>query len=258
MHASSLGCYDHEMESLNILQRALGLVVAEPMQPALEALQQASLTAEGDDRRHAMLLFQEAASRTEPGSGIRFQQSILEHAIRSAQRESHGQGQRGHAISVTIKKGHMDENITSNDTIASRGKRYMVGESFKTVVTMGLKLTDPKRNPACAFQFSRKTGKAGTMDLPSGTEVRYVGTKVVYEKQPSSKRMMFRVTKGSSVTLDGMVVALDDDIDIAGVINHIDPSDPYNVAAVASEVKRLEKSTLKAQATAVKADQRDD
>ena len=141
---------------------------------------------------------------------------------------------------------------TSADTIASRGKRYTVGDTFTTVAIMGLKATDANRKPTCGFQFSRKTEKGGTMDLPAGTSVRYVGAKAVYDGQASTKRMMFRVAKGTTVTLDGASITLDNDIDIAGVVNHIDPEDPYNVAAVANEAKRAEKAALKAQAVAVK------
>lgn len=147
----------------------------------------------------------------------------------------------------------MTDNTNNTDTIASRGKRYTVGDTFKTVATMGLKATDSTRKATVAYQFSRKTGKDGTMDLPAGTDVRYVGAKPVYEGQASTKRMMFRVAQGSTVILNGASVILDRDIDIAGVVNHIDPEDPYNVEAAKNDLKKAEKAALKAQAVAVKA-----
>lgn len=239
------------MESVDILHRALALVREDRGMPALEAIQRVSQGSEPEARRRAGELFQQALVRPEVGLGTSFQDRILERAIEFAQKETK-------AMAVSIGRKEMTENTNekkaapSADTIASRGKRYMVGDMHRTVALMGLQPTDATRNAACQYQFSRKTGRDGTMDLPADTEVRYVGAKAVYEGVAASKRMIFRVAKGSKAVLDGQEVILDSDIDIAGVPNHVDADDPYNIAARANEAKKAEKASLKAAANAKK------
>lgn len=138
------------------------------------------------------------------------------------------------------------ENKKNDGLIASNAKKLMVGDRFNTVAKMGLLETDPGRNPVCKYQFSRKTGKTGTMDCLADTSVQYVGAKQVYGDAPSSKRLMFRIAAGTKVILNGAEVELESDIDVAGVMNHVDPNDAYNVQARANEAKKAAKEALRA------------
>ena len=228
-----------------LLEGLLEAVRRDPSVPVMASIRDVRSV---DDavRRRAISLIREASIRPEVGLGESFQEPILERAIRLAKER---------ATSARKEKRMSDEStetLVSDDTIVSRNKRYTVGETFKTVGTMGLKPTETGKGAVCAFQFSRKTGKQGVMDLPSDTPVRYVGSKNVYDGVASSKRMIFRVAAGTVVLQDGVEIPLDHDVDVAGVVNHIDPDDPYNVAARANEAKRLERANLKAQAEAAK------
>ena len=97
---------------------------------------------------------------------------------------------------------------TSND---KGSKKYKVGDVFNLVAEMGLQ---PSGNGAdVPYKLSRKTGKDGGRTLAQGTPLTYVGARAVFKDKPSSKRMIFR---------------LEDGTEVAGVVNHIDPDDPYN------------------------------
>jgi hypothetical protein len=210
------------MTAAMILHDALEGVRSRPSSPALEELQRAANGASPHDRREAMELFQQASKRAETGQGLRFQEAILERALRLA----------GVNPSVTPRPAPETKPLAASDTIVSRGKKYIIGTTHATVATMGLQPTETHREqPSCSYQFSRKAGRSGIMDLPAGTSIVYVDVRPVYPSLPHSRRMVFRVPAGSAITIDGVATTLDHDIDVAGVANHIDPDDVYNAGA---------------------------
>lgn len=248
---------EHGIEG--ILATALDAVKKDSGLAALDAVQRASAAASPEDRKGAIELVRRAAMRPETGMGKTFQESILRRALlsiksnRSSGLDPHrpsGRSASGRPVDAGIeRKNVMSENENTTGSNA-RSKKYNVGDTFNTVATMGLQVTDGNRKPTCGYQFSRKTGRDGTMDLPEGTAVRYVGARSVYDGQASSKRMIFKVTAGTRVILNGQDTTLDGDIEIAGVVNHIDADDPYNIQARENEAKRAEKAALKAAAAA--------
>lgn len=235
-----------------ILLEALRLVRNDHSLAALDALQLASSMSSVQDRKRASEAFQKAALKPEMGRGSSFQESIFERALLSVKMHQRIDPARKQAFSVKnqptmASKGRnsgMVEN-KNNSSSTSRTKKFNVGDTFKTVALMGLQPVDPNRKPTCDYQLSRKTGRDGVMDLPEGTEITYVDVGEVYEEQTSSKRLIFRVSAGTPVILDGQHKTLEADIEIAGVVNHIDPDDPYNVRARENEAKREEKARLR-------------
>jgi hypothetical protein len=245
------------MECEIVLQAALQKV-KRTSSSALEAIQEALSGSKPEIRQKVMELFQQALIRPEINMGDLFQESILEHAIRQSQKErliSQRQMSIKFQPDKVVKQGEMVEDMNNlSNTIASRRKQYIVGDMFETVATLGLKETDNNRKAICKYQFTRKIGKNGTMDLPASTPVRYVGVKTVYEGQANSRRMIFRITKGVKVFLDGNEITLDADIDVAGVDNHVDADNPYNVNAKANEIKRAKKEALRTHIQASKSE----
>lgn len=244
-----------------IITEALTIVRADATVSAIDAMRQASMGHSDASRTCAMELFETAMVRPETGLGRTFQDAILEQALRMAHKRlgiTQQQGARAQEPTQRVGEKRMEEHMSENDSNTNTpsapkaSKRYNVGDSFATVATLGLKPTDAGRPASCGYQFSRKTGKEGVMDLPEGTEVTYVGAKAVYDSQPNSKRMLFKVAAGTRVILDGADTTLDQDILIAGVVNHIDPEDPYNIQARENEAKRQRKAQLKSDASAAK------
>lgn len=127
---------------------------------------------------------------------------------------------------LTLEPKARDVRV-SNDTIAVKRIKYETGKFYHIVTDMGLQST--AQGASCPYQFSRKTKRPGVMDLAVDTPVKYVGIKEVYSGKSSSKRMIFVVSSGTSVTVDGESHSLDHDIEVAGVANHIDQSVDYNV-----------------------------
>ena len=66
------------------------------------------------------------------------------------------------------------------------------------------------------------------MDLPAGTELVNLGHREVFVGRPSTRKVIMLLHAGASVMLDGTLLSLDRDVEVAGVMNHIDPNDPYN------------------------------
>ena len=244
---------DMEQSIEDVLLGTLARIKIDPSLSVSDALI-ASCNELGHVHMHAAaVLIKEAMLRPELGRGVQFQDAIVERALHATQANRSRElvrSQRAPAVSGQKRNDAMSDNVETKAAAAARVKKYNVGDTFNTVTTMGLQVTDANRKATCGYQFSRKTARDGTMDLPEGTPVRYLGARAVYEGQSSTKRMIFKVARGTPVFLNGTETVLDNDIEIAGVVNHVDADDPYNVQARENDAKRAEKARIKAVATA--------
>jgi len=206
------------MDADEILESALRAVKADRALSAIDAIVRVSSGASDAERKRAVDAFNVSLLKPETGLGKYFQQSLLEKAV------SHLRlSKKNFEVKMVENK-----NEQSTDTIVSKGKKYTVGETFSTVAALSLQPTDSGRKPACHYQFSRKVGRQGIVDVPANTQVKYVGVRAVYEGQASTKRMIFLIPKGSLLKRDGNDFNVDVDVEAAGVVNHIDPDHEYN------------------------------
>lgn len=252
-----------QMTIEKIISSALDAVRKDPSCSVIDALQRASVDVDPLVRKQAADIVREASFHPELGMKENFQVVILERALRKAlavskssigpsrPRDMAGRSSQQTPANAGTGRKNMSENNNEKAGSNPRSKKYNVGDTHSTVATLGLQPTDPSRKATCGFQFSRKTARAGVMDLPEGTDVLYIGARDVYEGVSSSKRMICRVTAGARVILDGQETTLADDIEIAFVVNHIDADDPYNIQARENETKRAEKARIKEAARAV-------
>lgn len=257
---------DDVEQAFTVLTRAAAFV---PRDTATEAIQRAR--SELSPGAAAMRIVHDAfaSALTQPvlGRGDGFHAAVIQTATRILR-----EGSRPIAAATFEKytkelaerserliRASEDERVEGdsgmvNESVGDAGtvdvKKYAVDEEFRLVATMGLRPTETGRDAACGYQLSRRTGKNGTMDLPEGTPVRYVGMKQVYPSQASSRRMMFRIASGTIYRLDGQELTLEGDIEVAGVVNHIDPSDPYNVQLRENEARKAERTAIRTAALA--------
>lgn len=215
------------MNHVEILGKALEIVKSDRAISAIDALNQAAIHSTDDQRKLAVDVFKECLMRSPTGLGVAFQESILESAFALSARRSIEQTAQG--------ENNMTET-KSNDTIVSRGKKYTVGEMHELVATLSMQPTETGENTLCKYQLSRKTGRSGVMDVQAKTSVKYVGVREVYKGKASSKRMIFLVPAGTVVRLDGNDVTLAEDLEAAGVANHIDADDGYNTKGKKADV----------------------
>ncbi len=206
------------MDAKAILETALKILEENDAVSAVDAIVTASLKSSDSERKNAMLAFEKSLREPEVGCGANFQKSIVENALLKLSKQ------------YTKVKNKMTDtkSAPSADTIVSKGKKYTVGDVFSTVAVLSLQPTDQGRKAKCAFQFSRKAGRTDIIDAPVGTSVKYIGVRAVYEGQASTKRMIFLISKGSTLKLNGNDHITDADIEVAGVVNHIDPEHDYN------------------------------
>ncbi len=206
------------MDAKAILEAALNILEENNAVSAIDAIVTASAKASDSERKNAMTAFEQSLREPEVGLGANFQQSIIENALLKLSRQY-----------TKVKNKMTDVKSTpSADTIVSKGKKYTVGDVFSTVAALSLQPTDQGRKATCAFQFSRKVGRTDITDAPVGTSVKYIGVRAVYEGQASTKRMIFLISKGSTLKLNGNDHVIDADVEVAGVVNHIDPEHDYN------------------------------
>jgi len=233
------------------------------MVPPMAAGQAARKAAEEfhacDDERNAVqAVLMRAMMEVPIGSGEGFHGSIIDMAMSLAgcnteQALDKGKKTDKRAVRTAKKEKQMATKDGKKDTTdMSKAGKYSIGDEFTTVATMGLQPTEAGKGAACGYQFSRRVGRQGLMDLPEGTSVRYVKAGLVYDGQASSKRMFFRVTAGTPIMIDGVTQPLDADILVAGVVNHIDPENSYNVQARANAARKQERARLKAAAESAK------
>jgi len=222
----------------DIIQGAIGL--AESGVAAADALDRSILACgrvSDAVRRKVNALFADAIVSVVPRAGTNFNTLILEHALKASGSKSTNTRKRNKKMTENAAHTTITQSVKSTKT--STKKKWTIGESYDTVSTMGLQLTEEGAN--VPFQFSRKTGRAGVEDIPAGTSVTYVAAALVYDNRASSKRMVFTLPDGRQV---------------AGVSNHIDVEDPYNVQAKErADVRAAAKAAKDAAATKVSLEQ---
>ena len=237
-----------ERKTKEILERAL-ILLEEKDLAARNAVEQAivDISASDDDRKDAWDLFGRALLAIRIGHGVNFHRETIKMAIRLIDEP----GPKGKPPGTGKKKGKRkkmseNENVTevtnnenenetsdSTETVVEakkgRSRKYTKGDLFETYADFGLQPTEAKngKEPSVAFQFSRKTGREGVQDLPAGSELRYMGSRQVIADH-GGKKMIFKIAAGTTLA-DG--TTLPEDIEVAGVPNHIDPEDAYNVEA---------------------------
>lgn len=214
-----------------------------------DALQISGKNVRDIDRKAALNCLTEASVKSEVGKFENFQSIIAKNALLIAKNKAFKKQEimkKGEKKTMETKTRN---NVNVNNAVIATGsktKKYTKGDLFKTVSTMSLQLTETNKKASCGYQFSRKTARQGVMDLPEGSDVRYVDSRLVYDDVASSKRMIFKVSAGTIVLIDGAQSALHNDIEVAGVVNHIDPDDPYNIKQRVADAKKIEKSKLRA------------
>lgn len=214
-----------------------------------DALQISGKNVRDIDRKAALDCLTEASMKSEIGKFENFQSMIAKNALLIAKNKAfkkQAKIQKGEKKTMEIKGESANNDNKAVIAAGSKAKKYVKGDLFKTVSTMSLQLTEANKKASCGYQFSRKTARPGVMDLPEGSEVRYVDARLVYDGVASSKRMIFKVNAGTRVLIDGTSSVLQNDIEVAGVINHIDPDDPYNIKQRSADAKKAEKSKLRA------------
>lgn len=239
-----------------ILSRASTLAT-ETKASAWESIQAACREHKAGDPERTLIqdAFAEALVSVDIGQGVDFQRAIVDRAHRIVQ-----MGQRGSKVPglprtkrpASVGKGRervMSESIENTESTeviieddAGRKKKYRHGDTYQLVATMGLQATKEDDNPDYPYQFSRKTGRPGAIDIPEGTDMTYIGAYPVYPDKPHTKRMIFKVAPGTPAFLDGEDIELDEEIKIAGVVNHIEYDDPYNVDKREKDAAKLEKA----------------
>lgn len=241
---------DELVHALAVLREAATTV---PEETATEAIQRAHrrLGVPADVMRVVQDAFASALERPILGSGNSFHTSVIQTAIRVIEERQIGTlikigGSRAEVpVTPAVSKSEAaptSERGTGGVTVS---RRYIVGDEYQTVAVLGLKPTEPARGATCPYQFSRHTARPGVIDLPAGTTVTYMSVGPVYPSQTSSKRMMFSVKAGTKCALDGVEMTLEADTVVAGVSNHIDPEDAYNVQLRENEAKKQTKRTIR-------------
>lgn len=238
-----------------LLTRARKMV---PPMAAGQAVRKAAgeLQVADSDRSAAQAALAQAMMEVSIGTGVSFHGAILDLALIIAGcNAEHGPADKKtnkRAARPAKKERQMAKGKKDATENAPKTGKYSIGDEFMTVATMGLQPTETDKGPACGYQFSRRLERQGIMDLPEGTKVRYVKAGLVYDGQAASKRMFFRIEAGTPIIIDSETRSLETDILVAGVVNHIDPDDAYNVQARANAARKQERARLKAAAEAAK------
>lgn len=175
-------------------------------------------------RQQIQVLFADSIVSVGTGLSHGFHSAIVENMLR-ALHLSKSTDQKTIKHNVRINSMMESKTIEKPEKV-ERKKKYEEGDKFEIVADLSLQST--KETAEFPYQFSRKTGRSGVIDLPEGTVVFYLGSMVVYANKPSSKRMIFKAPAGTVAILDGEEFILNEDCLIAGVVNHIDPRDQYN------------------------------
>lgn len=233
-----------------ILTRALEIERKQDV-PAGAAVQAAcqSLEATDSDRKRVQELFTDALVSMRIGHGVDLHEAVLLEALERAggtggpgkppkkQRKKEKKMTETSTAAETANENSNEstETIVENSTETlldekkGRQRKYNVGDRFQTVAGFGLQPTAAKdgKEPSVSFQFSRKTGRENIRDLPANTDIIYLGSRTVIPDQ-GGKKMVFKVPAGT-LLLDG--TKLENDVEVAGVPNHIDPEDGYNSKA---------------------------
>lgn len=215
------------MHATDIIKAVIDDITLEPNRPIVDVVQSYLQNAEPEVRLIVNNAVNDALLRPAFGQGELFQLSVLENAQATINR-----------LCIAKPTKHISHN-------KERNKRYSIGDTFNITATLGLQPVK-KNSTSCQYQFSRRTNRAGIIDVLEGTEVAYAGSSLVYDDEPSSKRMIFIIKSGTHALLDGKKIMIHDDVHIAGVVNHIDPDEEYNVKLKSNASKRADKAALRA------------
>lgn len=153
-------------------------------------------------RRRAAFLFGQASISIEPGVGSRLHERVFEIAL---------------------------ERMSSKDVElaqAPRVRRTLAqGEIVNVVAPMAL---EPVSGASCGFRLSRKVGKQGIASVAAGSAMVYLGQRELFAGRAPTRRLIFVVRSGTQIVRDGVTSSLESDVEVAGVMNHIDESSAYN------------------------------
>lgn len=215
------------MHATDIIKAVIEDIIAQPNASIADVVQLHLRDVSQDVRSVVNDAIHNALLKPNLGQGELFQLSVLETA------------------QSTINRLHHSTQMKQPQRSKERNKRYVVGDKLNVTATLGLQPTK-QHSTSCSYQFSRRTNRQDIIDVPDGTEVIYAGSMLVYDNEPSSKRMIFTIAKGTPVMLNGNMIELSDEIRVAGVVNHIDPDEEYNVRLKMNATKRADKAGLRA------------
>ncbi len=205
---------------------------------AKDALSQVLLSESATDkqRNECWKLFSKALITMKIGAGLNYNLECLKQACKLSGILPPTGGLKYKKVSKSKVQTQTDckpkKQIVLNSALLPKQKsitkKYIKGEVCQTVANFGMQPIKCNNDimPNAQFQFSRKVGKVGNIDLPANTTIVFVEKKQVF-KGTASKKMLFKVLK-NTLLLDGTRTTKE--IIVAGVSNHVDINDDYNAS----------------------------